>query len=143
MARPLRMNSRVANELLRLCALGEEFANNEQFSDALGTYQKAAKLIPSPIEMWDATHWIYAAIGDVQFLTSQFAGAVESLHIAVATGALGNAFVHLRLGQCHYELGQLEAAGEELCRAYMADGTTVFDGEDPKYFAFLKTRIRV
>jgi hypothetical protein len=56
--------------------------------------------------------------------------------------ALGNPFLHLRLGQCRFELGDLDRAADELARAYMADGEDVFDGEDPKYLAFLKTRLQ-
>ena len=56
-------------------------------------------------------------------------------------GALGNPFLHLRLGQCQFELGGLDRAADELDRAYMGAGTDIFDDEDDKYFAYVKTRL--
>jgi hypothetical protein len=50
-------------------------------------------------------------------------------------------FLHLRLGQCQFELGNLERATDELARAYMVAGEEVFEGAD-KYFDFLKTRLK-
>jgi hypothetical protein len=48
----------------------------------------------------------------------------------------------MRLGQCQFELGNKERAADELARAYMAEGSEIFKEEDPKYFAFLKTRLK-
>jgi hypothetical protein len=56
--------------------------------------------------------------------------------------ATGNPFLHLRLGQCRFELGDLDRAADELARAYMGDGEDVFEDEAPKYLAFLKTRLQ-
>ena len=57
-------------------------------------------------------------------------------------GAVGNPFLHLRLGQIEFELGNAEASANELTRAFAIEGSGIFDDEDPKYFAFLKTQIR-
>ena len=54
-------------------------------------------------------------------------------------GAIGNPFIHLRLGQVQFELGNLNRAGDELARAYMGKGEEIFEDEDPKYLAFVKT----
>jgi len=54
--------------------------------------------------------------------------------------AIGNPFLHLRLGQCQFELGELDRAADELARAYMGAGAKIFEGGD-KYFSFLKTRL--
>jgi hypothetical protein len=39
-------------------------------------------------------------------------------------------------------LGDLEGAAEELVQAYMLKGEAIFDGEDPKYLAFLKSKVK-
>ncbi len=52
-----------------------------------------------------------------------------------------NPAVHLRLGEVYFELENFEKAADELARAYMAEGKDVFEDEDPKYFAFLATKI--
>ena len=56
---------------------------------------------------------------------------------------LGNPFLHLRLGQSQYELGELDRAADELMRAYMGAGEDIFVSEDPKYRAFLATRAKL
>ena len=55
--------------------------------------------------------------------------------------AIGNPFLHLRLGQCQFELDSLDRAADELARAYLGAGSDIFEGAD-KYFAFLKTRLK-
>jgi hypothetical protein len=57
-------------------------------------------------------------------------------------GAIGNPFLHLRLGQVQFELGDLTRAADELTRAYMGAGEDIFQEQAPKYFEFLKTRIQ-
>ena len=54
--------------------------------------------------------------------------------------AIGNPFLHLRLGQCQFELGNLDRAADELMRAYMAGGPELFEDEDARYLRFLATR---
>jgi hypothetical protein len=41
-----------------------------------------------------------------------------------------------------FGLGNLGRAADELTRAYMGEGAKIFEGEDPKYFEFLKTKIK-
>lgn len=56
--------------------------------------------------------------------------------------ALGNPFIHLRLGQSQYEPGNMQRAADELARAYMGAGKDIFQEDDPKYFEFLKTVLK-
>ena len=57
-------------------------------------------------------------------------------------GGLGNPFVHLRLGECCFDIGERDRAADELTRAYMGAGREIFAEEDPKYIEFLGTRIK-
>ena len=54
--------------------------------------------------------------------------------------AIGNPFIHLRLGQCQFELGNPDRSADELMRAYMGGGPEIFGNDDPKYLEFLSTR---
>jgi hypothetical protein len=58
-------------------------------------------------------------------------------------GGLGNPFVHLRLGQAQFELGNLVKAADELTRGYMGAGLDIFMEDDPKYLEFLETKIEI
>jgi hypothetical protein len=49
-----------------------------------------------------------------------------------------NPFVLIRLGEVLFELGDMEGAKEYLLRAFMMEGSEIFEAEDPKYLEFLQ-----
>jgi hypothetical protein len=80
-------------------------------------------------------------VGDANFLGGDFAAGRDNLSNAMhCPGAIGNPFLHLRLGQCQFELGNLDRAADELMRAYMGGGPEIFENDDQKYVKFLQTR---
>jgi hypothetical protein len=100
-------------------------------------------LLPEPKQNWGASTWILTAIGDANFFGSDFEAGRDNLSNAMqCPGAIGNPYIHLRLGQCEFELGNLDRAADELIRAYMGGGTELFAEDDGKYLAFLSTRAR-
>src|SRR5262249_30913606 len=123
-------------KIKRLCAQGDQLVESNRLSDALAEYWAAWDLLPQPPTDWEAAIWILAAIGDANFQGGDFVAGKDNLTIALhCPNAIGNPFLHLRLGQCPFELGDLERAGDELTRAYMGAGKEIFQEEDPKYFA--------
>ena len=137
------MDEDLYSRIRDLCAKGNDLANEGQFEKACYLYRDALKLVPEPIEDWEATTWILASIGDMYFMDGRIEKAIQPFEDAVrCPGGLGNPFIHLRLGECYWELGQLDRAADELTRAYMAKGIEVFETEDPKYLQVLKTRIK-
>ncbi|MCA8912310.1 MAG: tetratricopeptide repeat protein [Planctomycetes bacterium] len=132
----------VHNAILALCKKGDELAEDGRLNDAVETYEEAYALLPEPKTDWEASTWILGAIGDMLYQVEQFEDARSALLIAMhCPNAIGNPFLHLRLGQVQYELGDQERAGDELARAYMAEGIEIFSDEDPKYLEFLRTVI--
>lgn len=135
------MDTAVHDEITRLCAEGDALAEADRFNEAIHAYAAAFRLVPEPFENWPAATWILAAIGDAYFLTGAMEQACDALTDAMrCPGAIGNPFLHLRLGQVQYELGDLDRSADELIRAYALEGPEMFDGEDPKYLTFLGTR---
>lgn len=131
-------------EIQTLTQNGDAFAEDGNYAEALNEYWKAFDLVPEPKTNWEATTWILAAIGDANFLGKDFQAGIDNLSNAMhCPGAIGNPFLHLRLGECQFELGNLDRAADELTRAYAVAGEDIFDREDPKYFEFLKTRIAI
>lgn len=101
-------------------------------------------MIPDPKEDWEASTWIFTAIGEAFFFKAKYVDALQNLQAAVVSpGGLGNPLVHLRLGEVYYELNNLEKAGDELTRAYLGGGREIFELEDPKYVEFLATKIEL
>lgn len=110
---------------------------------AIAEFERALALVPAPLENWEASTWILTALGDTWFQLRDYEKAREFLARAMhCPGALGNGFIHLRLGQAQLELGNTTRAADELARAYMAEGREIFDDEDPRYYAFLRERMR-
>ena len=125
-----------------LCAEGDIFLEMGDFSAAYKNYISALGLVPEPKEVFEATTWIMAALGDLYFQAKDYRQVAQVLSDAMrCTGAIGNPFLHLRLGQAQFELGNLAQAADELCRAYMGAGSEIFAKDDEKYFSFLKTKI--
>jgi tetratricopeptide (TPR) repeat protein len=125
-----------------LCKKGDVLAKKGEYAAALQQYWAAWDVLPEPQTDWEAATWILAAIGDANFLGGDYVAGRDNLSMAMhCPGAIGNPFLHLRLGQCQYELGDLDRAADELARAYMGADTDIFEGADG-YFAFLKTRLQ-
>jgi tetratricopeptide (TPR) repeat protein len=130
-------------QIKALCAEGDKLADARDFDDAIEKYNEAWDLLPDPKEAWNAATWILAAIGDACFLGGYRTSAQEALqHAMWCPGAIGNPFLHLRLGQVLLDNGEeLDRAADELLRAYiMGEGEEMFSSEDPRYLAFLRTR---
>jgi tetratricopeptide (TPR) repeat protein len=136
------LSQAIHDEIARLSARGDSLAEEARFKEAVACYNEAWKLVPEPKNQWDASTWLLAAIGDSCFLGGFHKSGHEALSFALhCPNGFGNPFVHLRLGQCAYELGDLAEAAEQLTRAYALDGAKIFDLDDSKYFSFLKSKI--
>ena len=138
----MQIPDNLSNEIKDLCAEADCFVGMGEFSAAHNNYISALDLVPEPKEAFQTTVWILAALGDMYFKAKDYAQAknvlTDSMH---CVGAIGNPFLHLRLGQAQLELGESDRAADELCRAYMGAGRDIFEREDPKYFVFLKGKI--
>ncbi|MCK9796589.1 tetratricopeptide repeat protein [Pseudomonas sp. MAFF 302030] len=127
-----------------LCEQGDELAESGDYPAALVEYRQAWELIPQPKENWEAATWVLAAIADALYLSGDLAAARDTLeHAMHCPDALGNPFLHLRLGQVLFDSGAPDQAADQLMRAYMGAGAAIFAEEDPRYLAFLGTRAQL
>lgn len=123
------------------CRQGDILADAKSYEPAIAEYNKAWELIPEPKNDWSASTWVLAAIGDAAFLGGYLTSAREALQYAMTCpDAVGNPFLHLRLGEVLHDLGHFDDAADELMRAYMAEGDEIFASESPRYLQFLATR---
>jgi len=122
---------------------GEAYADEENYNAALERYQAAMLLLPLPFEDWEASTLILTAIADAHFFMGDFERARTALQDAMhCPGAIGNPYLHLRLGETQFELGNTDRAKDELARAYMGGGPEVFEDDDPKYLRFIMEILR-
>lgn len=117
-----------------LCAEGYRLYDLGEYKDALRLFYKAWTTVPKPQNTYREAGWVLTAIGDCYFRTGQWDQGRESLTTALqCPHMMGNPFIHLRLGQCLYEMGRMESANEHLEQAYMNGGSKLFQNEAPKY----------
>lgn len=130
--------------ILSWCAKGDVLAEAGKRQEALAAFNEAWKLIPDPKNEWEAATWVLAAIGDTAYLDGDYVNARRALEYGMnCPGAIGNPFMHLRLGQLLFEVNELERAADELMRAYMGAGPKIFGAEDRKYLTFLKSKAQL
>jgi len=141
--RPKELPPDLYARIKELCDRGNEKCEEERYREAIEDYEGALLLIPEPIEEWEAATWVLVALGDCCFLLGDFPAAHGYLsHAMVCPGALGTPFIHLRLGEVQFELGNEARAKDELARAYMGGGPEIFESEDPKYLTYLRRFMR-
>lgn len=136
------LDDSIYKKIVALSRYGDKLANSRRYDEAIEKYKEALRYLPKPYEKWDAATWIYVAIGDARFKQKHFQKALNCFSNAIhcPTG-LGNPFIHLRLGQCEFELNNKDRAAEELARAYMGAGEEIFLEDDIKYLSFIKSRL--
>jgi len=117
-----------------LCAEGYRHYDNKEYKEALRLFYKAWTALPKPQANYEQGGWVLTAIGDCYFRCGQWEQGRESLSSALhCPTMMGNPFIHLRLGQCLFELGKQDIASEHLEQAYMNSGSKLFQNESPKY----------
>lgn len=138
-----QLRDSIYEEICKLSKMGNELLEKHEYLDAIELYHQAFDLIPEPFESHKASTWLLTAVGDTYFLIKEYSDALHALEEAMyCPEAIGNPFIHLRLGQTLFELGESDKAREELARAYLGGGKEIFEDEDPKYYEYLKTFMR-
>lgn len=136
------LNNLTHSIITDLSVSGNAYSENGNYDAAIDCFSKALDLLPHPIEKWEASSWLLGSLGDAYYLSGRNQEALQPLLRAMSClKGLGNPFLHLRLGQVQFELGNEILAADELARAYMGAGKKIFDGEDPKYFALVKSKL--
>jgi len=140
----LELDDKIYSQIQSFSAAGDDLADGGKYDEALGKYNLAWELIPEPRTEWEASTWLLAAIADVALKAGYLTSAREALDYAMlCPGAIGNPFIHLRRGQVLFEQAEMEAAVQELLRAYMGGGDEIFSEDDPKYLLFLRSKVEL
>ena len=135
-----------SERLDELAEAGNAFCDTEEYEKALEVWETALKLIPEPRNAYGESMWFEASIGYLYFLWGEYETALGYFDRArgnLSGQGYGNPFVMLMLGETCLELGDEDNAEEYLLRAYMLQGPEVFEGENEKYFDFLKERVEL
>ncbi|NLW46056.1 MAG: hypothetical protein GXY86_01770 [Firmicutes bacterium] len=138
----MELEDQLHAEIISLCSEGDQLVEINKYNEAIEKYIKALNLIPEPKTDWEASTWIYTALGDTCFINGNFVESKDYFYDAInCPGGMDNPFIILHLGESLFELGDLEKAKEYLMKAYMLEGYDVFDCEDEKYYLMIKNLI--
>ena len=138
----MELNENLYNQILELCEDGDTFVDVSNFESAIEKYLSALELLPHPKNVWEASTWIYTALGDTCYLNKQYQEALDYMFetLKCPTG-LENPFVLLRIGEIFCELQNIAKAQEYLLQAYMISGFDIFEGEPEKYISLIKNLV--
>jgi hypothetical protein len=141
----IRIDQATYDRIVALYQDGEKLIHGGQITSAFAKYVEAWSLIPDPKELWKISTPLISAIADCCFLAGEYDEVLQALEFGMnCPDAVGNPFLHLRLGQALLERGgEDDRAADELMRAYDAHGDAIFAQQDPKYLAFLVARGRI
>jgi tetratricopeptide (TPR) repeat protein len=125
-------------EILSLCSDGDNLVEESRFDAAIEIYLKALDLVPDPKNNWEASTWIYTAIGDTYYIKGDYEASKNYFFEAInCPDGIENPFILLRLGESLYELNEFVKAKEYLLKAYMLEGNEVFQDENEKYLKLI------
>ncbi|RYG93335.1 hypothetical protein EU803_04345 [Loktanella sp. IMCC34160] len=134
----------IYDRVTELSTSGNVAIDRGDFGLARDFFEQALTLLPPRQSDWSAFTWLWAAIGDTYFLEANWDSALGSfLNALNGPDAIGNPFLHLRLGQSYFETGQKDRALDNFIRAYLSEGADIFREEEPRYFAFLQEQIDI
>jgi tetratricopeptide (TPR) repeat protein len=129
----------VYERITALTGSGNRKSDAGRYREANADYVQALALIPEPLEDWEASTWTLTALGDCHFLLGEFEAARDYLERGLLCPDIGGSeFLILRVGQVRLELGDENGARAALADAWRLGGAALFEGENPKYLAFLQ-----
>ncbi len=138
----MSMDDKTYNIIQKLCEQGDDLTDLEQYEDAIEKYTQALNLIPEPKYYYEASTWVYTAIGDALFYLENYNQALNMFQEALkCPKGIGNPFVLVRIGECFFETDSLDNAKNYLLQAYMVEGEEIFENEDEKYFEVIRDLI--
>lgn len=136
------LDDTIVARITQLCEMGDDDVEGGRYDEAVARYREAFTLVPRPVHAWAVSTFILTSIAEAHFLAGAWERARDAVNEAFrCDGAVGNPFLHLRLGQAEHQLGHRGRAVDELIRAFERGGEEVFAGEDPKYLAMVKAAL--
>ena len=138
----MELNDELYERVEELSQEGDDLVEQEEYEAGIAKYKEALALVPEPKIDWEASTWLYTAIGEAYYFNNQEQQAVDNFSWAQkCPGGLENPFILLRMGECFYCMNNIEKARNYLLQAYMLEGREIFEEEDERIFNVIKDLI--
>ncbi len=138
------LSDAILDRIDSICEEADLLFEDEKSDEAIAKYNEALTLLPEPIEEYEPSAWLISSIGDVHFFDEKYDLALAQFEHAIGcVDSEENPYLLLRIGQCHFELGEMDDAEDAFQEAYAIEGEEIFEEEEPKYLEFLKSRMQI
>lgn len=139
----MELSNELYNQIVSELEQGDQYAETEQYNEAIKKYETALNLVPFQKENWEVSLHIYTAMADSYFNLGNYQQASNNYEQALkCPDGLDNGYVWLGLGEAFYELENMNKAKDALISAYMLEGEEIFEEEDGKYFFLIQDLIK-
>lgn len=127
------------DQIILLSELGDDLIEESKFREAISKYELALRLVPNPKEDFEASTWLYVAIGDALLYDKQYDQAIIYFNRAImCPNGISNPYIYFKLGATYSEKELIPQAQENFLKAYMLDGIEIFQDHDKEFFNLIK-----
>jgi len=128
----------IESQVMLLCRLGYALHDSGDFKNALRKFYSAWALLPKPQSQWREATWVLTALGDAYYSKGDYDNGQRALNSALyCPEGMGNPVIHIRLGQCLFELGDNKAARAQFSQACENGGDQLVSAQESRYLTLL------
>ncbi len=129
-----KLSIETTERIKSLCADAYQAYDEGDYRKALRLFYQGWVLLPKPQTQFREAGWLLVGIGDSYYRLKQYTPGCEALRSADhCPEAKNNPFIHLRLGQCLFRIGEKRSARSHLHKAYQLAGDSIFQTEASCY----------
>lgn len=136
------LSEKLYEAITNLLDEGDELVERGKYKEAIAYYEEAMNRLPEPKEDWTLFDTIAICIGDSYYEMGEYIVADRFYTTSLTRGSgIENPYVWYVKGRNLIKLGNKEEAIDALMRAYMLDGTDVFDTDDGEFLSYIEPYI--
>ena len=136
------LSEKLYEAITNLLDEGDELVERGKYKEAIAYYEEAMNRLPEPKEDWTLFDTIAICIGDSYYEMGEYIVADRFYTMSLTRGSgIENPYVWYVKGRNLIKLGNKEEGVDALMRAYMLDGTDVFDTDDGGFLSYIEPYI--
>lgn len=136
------LSEKLYEAITNLLDEGDELVERGKYKEAIAYYEEAMNRLPEPKEDWTLFDTIAICIGDSYYEMGEYIVADRFYTMSLTRGSgIENPYVWYVKGRNLIKLGNKEEGVDALMRAYMLDGTDVFDTDDSEFLSYIEPYI--
>ena len=136
------LSEKLYEAITNLLDEGDELVERGKYKEAIAYYEEAMNRLPEPKEDWTLFDTIAICIGDSYYEMGEYIVADRFYTMSLTRGSgIENPYVWYVKGRNLIKLGNKEEGVDTLMRAYMLDGTDVFDTADGEFLSYIEPYI--